>query len=103
MLMELGTPNPAITPEYVGADEISWKQAEIAHPRFFRPHEVKGVATLGEAIALFQVPGTPQCGGARDFQFDVSADGQRFLMPNTGSVAPLPLTVIENWQEKFRR
>jgi hypothetical protein len=64
---------------------------------------VTGVAAVGDAKALFRIPGTPQYGTTRDFQFDVSADGQRFLMPNTGSVAPLPLTVIENWQEKFCR
>ena len=50
---------------------------------------------------LFRVSGAPQYGTTRDFQFDVSPDGQRFLMPNTGSVPPPPLTVIENWQDKF--
>jgi hypothetical protein len=38
-----------------------------------------------------------------DFQFDVSPNGQRFFMSTTGSLPPPPFTVIENWQDKFRR
>jgi len=58
---------------------------------------------IGEPKALFRVAGAPQYGTTRDFQFDVSPDGQRFILPTTGSVPPPPFTVIENWQEKFRR
>jgi Tol biopolymer transport system component len=58
---------------------------------------------FGEPQPLFRIAGAPQYGTTRDFQFDVSPDGQRFILPTTGSVPPPPFTVIENWQEKFRR
>ena len=64
---------------------------------------VKGPLEFGEPKALFRIAGTPQFGTTRDFQFDVSPDGQRFILPTTGSVAPPPFTVIENWQDKFHR
>ncbi len=62
-----------------------------------------GPLEFGEPKALFHIPGALQYGTTRDFQFDVSPDGQRFIMPDTGSVAPPPFTVIENWQDKFHR
>lgn len=58
---------------------------------------------LGEPTHLFRIEGTPQYGTTSDFQFDVTRDGQRFLMSTTGSVAPPPFTVVQNWQEKFHR
>ncbi len=64
---------------------------------------VKGPLDFGDPQALFRVAGPSQFGTTRDFQFDVSADGKRFIMPTTGSVPPPPFTVIENWQDKFRR
>ena len=76
---------------YLGID--NWLRASaVAEP-----------APPGEPKALFRVPGTSQYGAMSDFQFDVSRDGQRFIMSTTGSVQPPPFTVIENWQEKFRR
>jgi Tol biopolymer transport system component len=63
---------------------------------------VTGLATFGNPDALFRIPGTQQYDTTRDFQFDVSPDGQRFLMTTTGSVPPPPFTVIQNWQDKFR-
>ena len=63
---------------------------------------VSGTLEFGEPVRLFQIPGTPQYGTTRDFQFDVSRDGKRFLMTTSGSVPPPPFTVIANWQEKFR-
>jgi serine/threonine protein kinase len=63
---------------------------------------VQGPLEFGEPNALFLIPGVSQYGTTRDFQFDVSPDGQRFVMPTTGSIAPPPFTVIENWQGKFR-
>lgn len=62
-----------------------------------------GSGKFGEPNSLFRVAGPTQFGTTRDFQFDVSPDGQRFVMPTTGSVPPPPFTVIENWQDKFRR
>jgi eukaryotic-like serine/threonine-protein kinase len=64
---------------------------------------VQGPLEFGEPKPLFRVAGAPQYGTTRDFQFDVSPDGQRFIMPTTGSAPPPPFTVIENWQDKFRR
>lgn len=64
---------------------------------------VQGPLEFGEPKALFLIPGVSQYGTTRDFQFDVSPDGQRFLLPTTGSIPPPPFTVIENWQDKFRR
>ncbi len=62
---------------------------------------VRATMSFGEPVKLFRIPGAAQYGTTRDFQFDASPDGKRFLLPTTGSVAPLPLTVIENWQDKF--
>ena len=64
---------------------------------------VQASLKLGEPTALFRIAGATQFGTTRDFQFDVSPDGQRFIMPTTGSVPPPPFTVIENWQSKLRR
>jgi hypothetical protein len=37
-------------------------------------------------------------------QFDVTPDGQRFLMVvNAGPQADLPLTVVSNWQAALRK
>jgi DNA-binding winged helix-turn-helix (wHTH) protein/Tol biopolymer transport system component len=58
---------------------------------------------LGEPKALYRIPGIAQYGTTSDFQFDVSRDGQRFIMSTTGSVSAPPFTVIGNWQEKFHR
>ena len=64
---------------------------------------VSGVMQFGTPVKLFRIPGTPQYGTTRDFQFDVSPDGKRFLMTTSGLVPPPPFTIIQNWQEKFRR
>ena len=63
--------------------------------------KVSGRLAFSEAERLFPIPGASQYGTTRDFQFDVSPDGKRFIMPTTGSVAPPPFTVIKNWQDKF--
>jgi len=65
--------------------------------------QVQGILQVGEPKGLFRVAGVTQYATTRDFQFDVSPDGQRFIFPTTGTVAPPPVTVIQNWQEKFRR
>ena len=64
---------------------------------------VRGPLSFGDPAPLFRVPGVPQFGTTRDFQFDVSPDGQRFIMPTTGIAPPPPFTVIENWQDKVHR
>jgi hypothetical protein len=65
--------------------------------------QVKDKLASGDPKPLFRIAGPSQYNTTRDFQFDVSPDGQRFVLPTTGSVAPPPFTVVENWQEKFRR
>ncbi|MGC2661175.1 MAG: hypothetical protein WA324_24745, partial [Bryobacteraceae bacterium] len=65
--------------------------------------QVQGPLAFSEPKPLFRIAGIPQSGTTRDFQFDVSPDGQRFVMPTTGSAPPPPFTVIENWQDKFDR
>ena len=58
---------------------------------------------FGEPKPLYRIPGTSQYGTTSDFQFDVTRDGQRFIMSTTGSASAAPFTVIQNWQEKFDR
>jgi len=65
--------------------------------------EVHGKGQFGEPKALFRVPGVPQYNTSRDFQFDVSPDGKRFILPTTGTLSPPPFTVVENWQSRFQR
>lgn len=65
--------------------------------------QVAGPLEFGEPKTLFRIPGALQYDTTRDFQFDVSPDGQRFIMSTTGSVPSPPFTVIENWQDKFHR
>ena len=76
---------------YVGTD--NWLYAVAS----------SGLLQFGEPERLFQIAGAPQYGTTSDFQFDVSRDGRRFLMTNTGSVSPPVFTVIENWPGKFHR
>jgi Tol biopolymer transport system component len=63
--------------------------------------QVQGQLEFSESKNLFPIAGVSQFGTTRDFQFDVSPDGQRFIMPTTGSAPPPPFTVIENWQAKL--
>jgi hypothetical protein len=65
--------------------------------------EVRGKGQFGEPKKLFRVPGVPQFATSRDFQFDVSPDGKRFILPTTGSLSAPPFTVVENWQSRFQR
>ena len=62
---------------------------------------IEGPLQFGEPKPLFRIAGTSQYGTTSDFQFDVTRDGQRFVMSTTGSTPPPPFTVIENWPEKF--
>jgi Tol biopolymer transport system component/DNA-binding winged helix-turn-helix (wHTH) protein len=64
---------------------------------------VKAPLQFGQPGRLFQVPGTSQYDTSSDFQFDVTHDGQHFIMSTTGSMIPPNFTVIENWQDKFSR
>jgi eukaryotic-like serine/threonine-protein kinase len=106
-----GTPSPHVVGEKrqvsrEGAWLVRWPGAGselffVGLDNSLQSVTVHGPLEFSEPKALFRIPGAPQHGTPRDLQFDVSADGQRFMVPTTGSVAPPPLTVIENWQEKF--
>jgi hypothetical protein len=76
---------------YIGAD--NWLHAA----------QVEGPLQFGDPKRLFRIEGVAQYNTTSDFQFDVMRDGQRFIMSTAGSVPPPPFTVIENWQDKFRR
>ena len=76
---------------YLGLDNVLYAVA------------VKGDLEFAAPESLFRIPGASQYGSARDFQFDVSADGKHFVMPNTGSIPPPAYTVIQNWQDKFHQ
>jgi hypothetical protein len=58
---------------------------------------------FGEPKALYRIRGIAQYGTTSDFQFDVSNDGQRFIMSTTGTASAPPFTAVQNWQEKFHR
>lgn len=51
---------------------------------------------------LFPIPATPANIG---FPYDVSADGQRFLVeqPASAQQGPAPLTVVLNWQAGLKK
>ena len=91
---------------HAGAWVVRWRPdgRELIYlgiDNWLRASTMDDKATAGEPKDLFRIPGTSQYGSMSDFQFDVSRDGQRFIMSTTGSVPPPPFTVVENWQEKF--
>ena len=49
---------------------------------------------------LFQTPLVP---GVTMYQYDVSADGRRFLLNVPSERPQLPLTLVVNWQAGFGR
>jgi Tol biopolymer transport system component len=58
----------------------------------------------GEAKALFQTRAREHVSNADDFSYDVSADGQRFLVnTDVGEVASSPLTVVVNWTAELKK
>jgi Tol biopolymer transport system component len=68
--------------------------------------EVKAGATFeaGSATALFQTRRRVPVSSTDMFSYDVSADGQRFLVnTDVGEVASTPLTVVLNWAEELKR
>jgi len=56
---------------------------------------------FGVPKRLFQFAGPSLLSTTSDFQFDVTADGQRFVASTIGSVPPPRFTVIENWEDKL--
>jgi hypothetical protein len=63
--------------------------------------EVKpgSVFEAGAAIPLFQIRRRDPVSANDLFSYDVSADGQRFLINSDGAqFASSPLTVVLNWQ-----
>ncbi len=68
--------------------------------------EVKGGSTFEAGLPrpLFQTRAQVNRAGPNVFAYDVSADGQRFLV-NTivGEQASIPVTVVVNWTAGLRR
>ena len=45
----------------------------------------------------------PRASGDTPFSYDVTADGQRFLIQQPTAVQSSPLTVVLNWQTRLRQ
>jgi hypothetical protein len=54
------------------------------------------VLKFGEPVAQFGFDGFPG-------SFDVSPDGQRFLLVEAADGKSMPMTVVVNWQAKVKR
>ena len=54
-----------------------------------------GAVEVGQARALF--------GPVTENLYDVSADGQRFLIPDSPDTNPEPLTLIQNWTAGLKK
>jgi DNA-binding winged helix-turn-helix (wHTH) protein/Tol biopolymer transport system component len=62
----------------------------------------RGRLVVGKPQKLFYLETAPQilsAGGAVDPGFDISADGQRFIIPELQQPRNSPFVVIENWQK----
>jgi hypothetical protein len=54
----------------------------------FMQFQSRGWSQFGEPKTLFRIAGTSKYGAMSDFQFDVTRDGQRFIISTTASRAP---------------
>ena len=59
-------------------------------------------AVVGVPHELFQTP-LSFVSVRNSTAYDVSGDGQRFLMDSTGQTANAPITVILNWDQELKR
>ena len=69
------------------------------------PISIKGRFTLGQPQPLFRAETPPRNlgGSGPDWGFDVSSDGARFLMMDGSDWGPVPLVVMQNWQQALHR
>lgn len=62
---------------------------------------------VGTPEALFEAPFSPSGTGvpypATSFQYDVTADGQRFLMRTPAADSTVPITVVLNWTAALKK
>jgi eukaryotic-like serine/threonine-protein kinase len=61
---------------------------------------------LGAAVRLFRVPivfGGSATGGAVRQQYEVSPDGERFLVNVAADEAATPITIVQNWPASLRK
>jgi hypothetical protein len=59
---------------------------------------------VGAVQPLFEIHRNgPVIGGYLGYNYDVAADGQRFLVNTVGEQAAAPLTLIVNWQAGIRK
>lgn len=67
--------------------------------------ETSGSFTVGPPEPLFTHPGLLNTGSNREPRYDVSADGQKFVLPERleGEAGKPPtIHVAQNWYEEFR-
>ena len=68
--------------------------------------DVKSEATFEADApkALFRVRRREHVSSGDLFSYDVTADGQRFLVnTDVGEVGPFPLTLVSNWTAEIRK
>jgi Tol biopolymer transport system component len=106
------TPSPRVVGEKrqvssAGAWSVRWRPDGrelffVGIDNWLNAVDVADGSVVGKAYPLFRIAGTSLYGTMVDFQFDVTRDGRRFVMGTTGSTPPPPITVVTNWQKKFR-
>ena len=62
----------------------------------FAPVRSGATFEAGSPVALFKI------GAERSSYYDVTADGQRFLVNSRTDAQPLPITVVLNWTSQLR-
>ncbi len=62
----------------------------------------KSSLEAGAPIALFDAP-IVEAGTTFQYEYDVTADGQRFLVADEGAATARPLTLLQNWTAALRK
>jgi len=62
-----------------------------------------GVTRVGIPHELFQTSISPVSIPRNSTAYDVSADGQRFLMYSTVKQESAPITIVQNWSEELKQ
>ena len=69
------------------------------------PVRTTPVLDVGLPRELFQLPFSPATAGLGPPPWDVTPDGQRFIMikPGDAELAPRSIHIVENWFEELKR
>jgi hypothetical protein len=68
------------------------------------PIKLGATFEVGQPSALFQTPAREPLSAEELFTYDVSPDGQRFLVnTNLGGAIPPPVDIILNWTSELRK